>query len=372
MTTTLTLAVVAPALTADKSCTATFTSVCPAQTICGTVTDFETGAVGLHGFFIELRSSTGSILGQTSTDNAGNIEATQTTTVKIDTTPPKTTWQLFGTDGHNARYSSDVNVFLHAADKTSGVAATYYSVDNGAWHKYHGDFMVRGIGQHHVSYYSVDKAGNVERQWGVYFQIYLLAPKLYINPLTPVNLASHLKLPLAGWTTPGTTVHVTITDLLGHSVTANAKANLAGQWSLGAVDVHTLADGKLTIRAVAANKAGQTTQVRTTTKSSRIMLAFVQQPANTHVNHLFVAIVQLRDGFGNAMNLSGQPVTVTLAPLTPMGPIGPGTLHGTLTVQTIGGQAIFRNLRVTAAGTYRLAAKDGTAKTVSTPFHIIA
>jgi subtilisin family serine protease len=71
MTTTLTLAVVAPALTADKSCTATFTSVCPAQTICGTVTDFETGAVGLHGFFIELRSSTGSILGQTSTDNAG-------------------------------------------------------------------------------------------------------------------------------------------------------------------------------------------------------------------------------------------------------------------------------------------------------------
>ena len=50
----------------------------------------------------------------------------------------------------------------------------------------------------------------------------------------------------------------------------------------------------------------------------------------------------------------------------------PGTLHGTLTVETIGGQAIFRNLRVTAAGTYRLAAKDGTAKTVSTPFHIIA
>src|SRR5207253_2065512 len=93
-----------------------------------------------------------------SVDAAGNTEVTESTTFKIDATPPKTTWQAFGPDGHFARYSGDVQVVLAASDATSGVAATFYSVDNGAWHNYQGAFMVRGLGQHHVNYYSVDKA----------------------------------------------------------------------------------------------------------------------------------------------------------------------------------------------------------------------
>jgi hypothetical protein len=246
----------------------------------------------------------------------------------------------------------------------------YYSVDNGPWHLHLGDFIVHGLGQHHVTYYSVDKAGNVEHQKQVWFQIYLLPPVLYVDPLTPVNLASHLKLPVEGWATAGTTVHVTITDALGHSIAATTKANAAGQWSLGAVDVHTLADGRLTLRAVDANQAGRTTQVRTTTKSSRIVLAFTEQPPDTRVGHLFSVAVQLRDGFGNAMNLPGQTVTMSLAPVTPSGPIGPGKLHGTLTVAVVNSRAVFRNLSVSAAGMYRLEARDGTAMTFSDPFRI--
>src|SRR5205823_3861050 len=191
------------------------------------------------------------------------------------------------------------------------------------------------LGQHHVSYYSVDKAGNVERPQAVWFQIYALPPVLFVNPVTPVNLASNLKLSLAGWAagSPAAgipTVTVTVTDALGHSVTASTTVNTTGAWSLGAVDVHALADGTLTIRAVAANQAGQTTQVRTTTKASRLVLAFVQQPASTLVNHVFLAVVQLRDDYGNAMNLSGQAVTVWLFP--PPGTSATGILRGTMMV----------------------------------------
>ena len=60
-------------LMSDTTCKAVFqpSATCPAQTICGTVTDYETGTVALHGIVIELRSSTGAHLGQTTTDNAG-------------------------------------------------------------------------------------------------------------------------------------------------------------------------------------------------------------------------------------------------------------------------------------------------------------
>jgi hypothetical protein len=80
----------------------------------------------------------------------------------------------------------------------------------------------------------------------------------------------------------------------------------------------------------------------------------------------------MRDGYGNAMNLPGQAVTVSLAPPTPTGPIAASTLHGTLTASTIGDRATFRNLSVTAAGTYRLLATDGTVTTLSDLFSITA
>jgi hypothetical protein len=305
-------------------------------------------------------------------DYAGNGEATQTITFKIDTTPPTTAFQLWGADGHGGHYSSDVRVVLLPTDATSGVAATYYRVDDGTLTPYHGDFMVRGLGQHHVTFYSVDNAGNVERAQTVWFNIYALPPKLWLNPPAPVNLATNLQLPLAGVTGSGATGAVTVTDGSGHSVAATTAAAASGEWSIPALDVHNLADGTLTIHATATDTAGaQTTQVRSTTKSSRLVLTFSQEPGSTLVGHALFAVVQLRDGFGHALDLPGQTVTVSLPPVTPTGTALMGTLHGTLTVHTDGeGRAIFRNLSITAPGLYRLQAADGTATVVSNFFHI--
>jgi hypothetical protein len=58
-------------LTSDVACTASFTSGCAAQTLCGTVTNYLTGTVDLSGIYIALYSSQGSLLRQTYTDSTG-------------------------------------------------------------------------------------------------------------------------------------------------------------------------------------------------------------------------------------------------------------------------------------------------------------
>ena len=98
-----------------------------------------------------------------STDAAGNREADRTATVLVDTLAPTTRDDLAsGPPAH----TDPVTVTLSASDDhgsldVSGVAATHYRVDDGPWHT--GTAVeVTGDGEHHVSYYSTDNAGNDE------------------------------------------------------------------------------------------------------------------------------------------------------------------------------------------------------------------
>ena len=78
-----------------------------------------------------------------------------------DTTPPVTTCTLSG-DMQGGVYISDVTAILTATDDMSGVNYTMYKVDDGAWTLYTAPFVVSGNGDHVISYYSVDNAGNIE------------------------------------------------------------------------------------------------------------------------------------------------------------------------------------------------------------------
>ena len=97
-----------------------------------------------------------------STDNAGNVEALRSATVRIDTTLPTTT-----DDAPAGWSSSPVTVTLTPADALSGIASTQYRVDGGA---FQGGTSIAipapadhsNDGVHTIEYRSTDNAGNVE------------------------------------------------------------------------------------------------------------------------------------------------------------------------------------------------------------------
>ena len=90
-----------------------------------------------------------------STDRAGNIEPTESCTVKIDSMKPATSAKVA------QKQPKSATVQLTPTDNLSGVAATYSSLDGQAWTA--GTVVtVKGSGHHWVDYYSMDVAGNVE------------------------------------------------------------------------------------------------------------------------------------------------------------------------------------------------------------------
>src|SRR3989454_1103144 len=96
-----------------------------------------------------------------STDNADNIEATQTTGIKIDGTPPVTATAFRGTV-NGSTFLTPINVTLLSSDFGSGVAWTRYNVDGGPWTTYAAPFNISNTGSHTVRYDSLDVAGNPE------------------------------------------------------------------------------------------------------------------------------------------------------------------------------------------------------------------
>jgi hypothetical protein len=102
-----------------------------------------------------------SIAAQT-TDKAGNATGASVGGVRIDRTAASTTASLPTPDSTNGWYAAGPTVSLTATDSLSGVAATYYQVDGGAPHSYIGAFTQGREGVHTITFWSVDKAGNVE------------------------------------------------------------------------------------------------------------------------------------------------------------------------------------------------------------------
>ncbi len=97
------------------------------------------------------------------TDMAGNASATGSCTVKVDATAPTTTPTGLGTDELSDWSTTDRTVTLAADDGAgSGVASIHYAVDGGVEKTYTGSFLVSGVKQHKVTYWSVDNVGNAE------------------------------------------------------------------------------------------------------------------------------------------------------------------------------------------------------------------
>lgn len=109
-----------------------------------------------------------------STDIAGNVEEVKTVEVKIDLTAPETI------SNADAEWHQEFAVELTATDDKAGVETTFYSV-NGTEFKEGSSFIVTEDGVNTISYYSVDKAGNIEEAKTAEVKIDKSAPETVSN-----------------------------------------------------------------------------------------------------------------------------------------------------------------------------------------------
>ena len=135
---------------------------------------------------------------QSVSDLAGNQTTSTSDAVNIDSTPPVTT-QTAVPDWANAA----VTFTLHASDTLSGVDVTHYTIDGGPTQD-GTTVSVSGDGVHHVDYWSVDNAGNVETATTATVKIDTQAPTITVSQSPHANSA--------GWNNGDVTVTFTCAD----------------------------------------------------------------------------------------------------------------------------------------------------------------
>jgi hypothetical protein len=109
-------------------------------------------------FVVPRKRSVGRVytLDYRSADAAGNVATAKTCQVKLDSLRPAT-----ADNATDKVTPGTFNLVLSPSDSHSGVATTYYSVDDGPF-KEGTSANIKGSGTHTVTYFSRDRAGNAE------------------------------------------------------------------------------------------------------------------------------------------------------------------------------------------------------------------
>ncbi len=149
-------------------------------------TCYTIGGVQYEGTAISLTNEGEHLVYYWSVDNGGNIEGEKVITVKIDKTPPQTT-DNYQYDG--IWINEDANITLTAIDDISGVAKTYYTINDV---EYEGTAIsLTNEGEYVVNYWSVDNSGNIEGAKVITVKIDKTPPEVAISVdpsiLWPVN-----------------------------------------------------------------------------------------------------------------------------------------------------------------------------------------
>jgi PKD repeat protein/type 1 glutamine amidotransferase len=186
-----------------------------------------------------------------SADKAGNVEDAKTLPVKIDATAPLTT-AAFAPGNDDGWHMGAVPVTLSAADATSGLAATEYKLDDGAWTPYTEPVNVSGDGEHTVLYRSTDQAGNVETDKAATVKIDASGPTVLVSGVADGQLYGDSQDVRIGWQATDAT-----SGLQTVSGTLDDRPFLSGTLQA----LYELSLGRHRIAVTATDKAGNQTSV---------------------------------------------------------------------------------------------------------------
>ncbi|TJY41801.1 hypothetical protein E5161_11395 [Cohnella pontilimi] len=179
-----------------------------------------------------------------SVDHSGNKEKTRTVEVKIDHTAPVTT-----SDAPEGWVNKAVTINLKASDAHSGVAHTFYSVDGTA--EVEGTSVtVDQEGIHHISFYSIDAAGNKEEARTVVVKM---------DGTAPVTESDAPQ----GWAKDNAAVKLGATDAL--SGVAHTFYSVDGSKYVEGNTLTIATEGIHTIAYYSADAAGNVEKVKTVT-----------------------------------------------------------------------------------------------------------
>ena len=189
-------------------------------------------------------------------NSAGVGGPTTTRELRIDCTAPATSDSsdpALAADDDSAWRQTGQTVTLEAADASSGLAHTYYTLD-GAMHDYVGPFTVDGDGSHAVTYWSTDIAGNSETAHSGWVNIDGDAPSSSDASIPALALDS-----LSGWHNAAQFVTLSAADAGAGAVSGVARIeyDLDGAGYAPYVAPFLVgAEGSHTVRFRAVDRAG--------------------------------------------------------------------------------------------------------------------
>ena len=191
-----------------------------------------------------------------SVDTLGNIETPHVGFVNIDTAPPVTSATNLASTSTSGWVNTPQQVSLTASDALSGVAATYYTLDGGTQLSYTGPFTISADGQHTVTYWSVDNAGNAET-----------VNKGYVNidttPPTSTDSGALAPDEWSDWRSTSEQVTLSANDGIGSGVQSITYTINGGSPQAYSTPFTVSSDGQHEITYYATDNAGNEEQAHT-------------------------------------------------------------------------------------------------------------
>ncbi|MDG6220340.1 MAG: hypothetical protein QCI38_02690, partial [Candidatus Thermoplasmatota archaeon] len=176
-----------------------------------------------------------------SIDNAGNTEAQNIITVKVDKNPPQPPVgdkYFIGTASSNGWYLQNVSITLGTyTDATSGLNRMEYNLNGAGWKNYTGSISVNGAGTHNLLFRPVDNAGNIGAMETVNIRIDLMAPTGSASAAGTIGEN--------GWYTSPVTITITAADDASATTTTyklngGATTPYAGPFAVALEGSHTI------------------------------------------------------------------------------------------------------------------------------------